>query len=114
MRTEILFNDIDASADATSAVLDVPCAQDMRFIIQVFKTGVDANPIIEVWEGLSKTGTWTPMQDNVTWEDEFIIDRDSFPIKDSYFMGDQLRLEYKANGVTTGTIKVVIGYKTKP
>lgn len=110
MRTLTLFDNINASSPATSQDLDFQ-EQDARFLIQILGTGLDGSPRIVVEESIDKS-IWSPMEDTATWNDYFDAGQ-QIAIKDNYFMGKYFRMRLVPNGNTTGTIKAIIGYKTK-
>jgi hypothetical protein len=112
MRTKLLFNNVDASSSQTSEVIIPDCGQDMRWLLQITTSGTDGTPHIYVEESIDGT-IWTPMDDTATWAHYFAIDESPYPIKDSYFMGYQLRIRLEPNDNTTGTLSALIGYKTK-
>lgn len=111
MRTLLLFDNVDASVDAISVVIDF-LEQDARFIIQATKTGTNGSPRIIVEESIDQT-VWTAMEDTETWNPYTEI-TETTAIKDNYFMGKYFRVRLEANGTTTGTVWAKIGYKTKP
>lgn len=111
MRTQLLFDNVSASINSTSAVLDFG-EQDARFIVQATKSGANGSPKIIIEESIDQT-VWTAMEDTETWNPytELI---DTLSIKDNYFMGKYFRVRIEPNGTTTGTVWAKIGYKTKP
>ena len=106
MRTQILFDNVDASIEHTVNI-PIPCEQDMRFLIQLTKDSTDGNPRLYIEESI----------DNITWTvlcNYFEIITTPIGIKDNYFMGKYFRVRLVPNGTTTGTVYGIIGYKTKP
>ena len=114
MRTFTFFNAIDASSSQTSAVFTVPCGQDMRFLLEIVKAGTDGDPKLYVEQRIDSSGVWLPLDDEDTLEDGFfLLDFSPMSIKDSYFMGEEMRLRLEPNDNTTGTVSIRMGYKTK-
>ena len=111
MRTLIFFDEVSASASHISNVFEIPCGQDIRFLIQATKTNTNGNPRLIIEESIDNT-IWTALEDTETWQPytELI---DVTGIKDSYFMGAFMRVRLEPNGTTTGTITAKMGYKSK-
>ena len=114
MRTQVIFDNVDASVGATVDIVmfDAKNPQDLRFLIQVTKTGTDGSPRIIVEESIEGT-VWTALENTETW-DNYTDITDILGIKDNYFMGKFMRVRLEPNGTTTGTVWAIIGYKTKP
>lgn len=112
MRTHTFFNSVDASINQTSDVFRPDCGQDFRFLLQVTKSGTDGNPKLFIEESIDGT-VWTCLTDTDELDDSFLLDQSPIGIKDSYFMGDFMRLRIEPNGNTTGTVTAKMGYKTK-
>lgn len=111
MRTLLLFDNVDATINQTSTVIDFG-EQDARFLIQVTKTNCNKNPRIIVEESIDQS-VWTAMEDTETWRPYTDI-TETLSIKDNYFMGKYFRIRLEPNTNTTGTVWAKIGYKTKP
>ncbi len=111
MPKHTFFSAVDASASNTSAEFAPGCDQDFRWLLHVSKSGTDADPNLFVEEEVD--GTWTCIQNPVTFGNSFPLDEDLVGVKDSYFMGKNMRLRTEANGTTTGTITATIHYKSK-
>ena len=111
MRTQILFDNVDASQDYTMDIT-YPFEQDLRFLIQIEPTGTDANPKLYIEESVNQT-MWTAMRNPDNGANYFSVS-ELIGIKDNYFMGKYWRVRLEANGTTTGTIYGVVAYKTKP
>jgi hypothetical protein len=119
MRTQIIFNNVSAASPLTVGVsLTSPLevndlnTQDVRFLLQCSKSGTDGNPRIILEESIDGN-LWTALEDTETWNNysELV---DVLGIKDNYFMARYLRIRLEPNGVTTGTVYGIIGFKTKP
>lgn len=114
MRTHTFFDDVDATVSQTSAAFEVPCGQDMRFLLEITKAGTDGDPKLFIEQRIDEAGVWLTIDDEDTLEDGFfLLDASPLSVKDSYFMGAWMRLRLDPNGNTTGTVKVRMGYKTK-
>lgn len=111
MRTKTLFNNINAFEAATSDILNFD-EQDARFLIQILGTNLVGTPRIIVEESIDQT-MWSIMEDTTTWFQYFDVGM-LLTIKDNYFMGKYFRIRLDPNSCTAGTIKALIGYKTKP
>jgi hypothetical protein len=112
MRTKLFFDEVDASVNQTSAVFQIDCGQDMRFLMHVIGTDL-TSPVRFIIEESFDNLTWSALEDTSTWEDYFTADTQLIAIKDSYFMGEYMRVKIVANGNTTGSITAKMGYKTK-
>lgn len=113
MRTELFFDDVDASSDITSSVFEPPCQQDMRFLIQVTGSGITGGvPKLYIEESVDGT-VWTSMINPSNCNTYFDVTDLPVGIKDSYFMGHSMRLRLEANGATGGTIWAKMLYKSK-
>ena len=112
MRVVDLLNNIDASLQIISVPYEPDCGQDMRYLIQITKTGTGGDPQLYLEESLDNV-VWTciPNYEDVT--EFFLLDNDETALRDSYFMGKFIRLRIEPNGTTTGTISAKIGVKTK-
>jgi len=106
------FDNVDATVAQVSPVFIVGCFQDMRYLIQTEKTGTDGDPRIFLEESVRGV-IWTPMENYKTCLDYYDIVNAIDSIKDSYFMGFQMRLRLEPNTNTTGTFSAHMGYKTK-
>jgi hypothetical protein len=119
MRTQVLFNNVDASQSHSVDVgltspLETNAAntQDVRFLIQASKTGTDGNPRLIIEESIDGN-IWTALEDTETWNPYTEI-TDVIGVKDNYFMAKYMRVRLEPNATTTGTVYAIIGYKTKP
>lgn len=112
MRVVPLLNNIDASLIINSVAYEPDCGQDMRYLIQITKTGADGDPQLYLEESLDEV-VWTCIPNYEDDTEFFLLDEDEIGIRDSYFMGKYLRLRILPNGTTTGTISATIGVKTK-
>ena len=112
MRVVILLNNIDASLQITSVNYEPDCGQDMRYLIQITKTGADGNPQLYLEESLDDA-TWTTIPNYEDATEFFLLDNEETALRDSYFMGKYIRLRIEPNGTTTGAITAKIGVKTK-
>ena len=114
MRTEILFNSIDASVSQASTPYYIDCGQDMRWMLTVKSTGLDGIPSLFV-EETPNGSDWIPLNNNDEQGilDYFPLDDDLISIRDSYFMGKGFRVRIETNGNTTGTIDATLTVKTK-
>jgi hypothetical protein len=112
MRVVDLLNNIDASLQITSVNYQPDCGQDMRYLIQITKAGVDGNPQLYLEESLDNV-VWTCIPNYEDSTQFFLLDEDEIGLRDSYFMGKFIRLRIEPNGTTTGTISAKIGVKTK-
>jgi len=106
------FDNVDATANQVSPIFDVPCFQDMRFLIQTEKAGTNGNPRIIVEESI-RGALWTPMENPKDCEEFFDIVKNLDSIKDNYFMGFKMRLRLEPNGNSTGTLSAHMGYKSR-
>ena len=112
MRKVLFFDNIDVSTDPTSSVFEIPCGQDMRFLIQfVLSTSDTIKVYIE--ESIDSV-VWTSMGNPSNCLFSFDLDPLSSPIgiKDNYFMGLFMRLRIESNGAT-GLLSANMGYKSK-
>ncbi len=113
MRTILLFDNISASAPATSEVISFE--QRGEWMLQISKTGTDGNPKLIVEYSIDNDALiWTPIKDPNTDFYYFLIDDSPIGIIDDRLPGKFFRVRLEANGNTTGTIKVDLGYKTYP
>jgi hypothetical protein len=119
MRTQIIFNNVDAATPLTvDVVLTSPLekanenTQDVRFLLQCSKNATDGNPRIIIEESIDGA-LWTALEDTETWNN-FSELVDVLGIKDNYFMAKFMRIRLEPNGTTMGTVYGIIGYKTKP
>ena len=118
MRTFVVFDNVDASA---SYLVSVPLVvsmfestntQDLRFLLQLSKTGTDGSPRVTIEESIDGN-IWTALEDTETWNNYSEL-TETIGIKDNYFMAKYMRVRLVPNGTTTGTVYGIIGYKTKP
>ncbi len=112
MRTHVFFSDVNAATPQTSGVFEVDCGQDLRFLIQLTKSGTDGDPRLFIEESVDGV-VWTSMLNPVTCDSFFELNSSPIGIKDSYFMGFFMRLRLESNNNTTGTVSAKMGYKTK-
>ena len=113
MRTEILFNSIDASVSQTSTPYFIDCGQDMRWMLTVKSTGLNGIPRLFV-EETPNGSDWIPLNNNKQGKfNYFPLDDDLISIRDSYFMGKAFRVRIETNGNTSGTIDATLVVKTK-
>jgi hypothetical protein len=119
MRTQIVFDNVDASSATTVSIpFTSPLeklnenTQDVRFLLQCSKSGTDGNPRIIIEESIDNN-IWTALEDTETWNPYTELE-DVLGIKDNYFMAKYMRIRLEPNGTTTGTVYGIIGYKTKP
>ena len=116
MRTFVVFDNVLASVSTTVEIPlnspDEKNPQDMRFLLQCSKSGTNGNPRIIIEESIDKT-IWTALEDTETWNPYTDL-VDTIGIKDSYFMGKYMRITLEPNATTTGTVRAIFGYKTKP
>ena len=112
MRIQTLLDDVPAQFAHISIPYEVDCGQDMRFLIQVKKTGTDGDVQLYLEESLDFV-VWTPIPNYQDTTQFFLIDEDEVGLRDSYFMGKYLRVRLEPNGTTTGTVDVKLGTKTK-
>lgn len=113
MNTNKLYENQDATVNSTSIIFEPDCGQDMRWALQVVKSGTDGNPFLFI-EYSNDGIVWNNLPDLLNTEGEyFIIDDSPFSVEDSYFMGKFFRLRIEPNNNTTGTINALLGIKTK-
>jgi len=112
MRTEILFNNVDASIAQTSTIYVVDCGQDMRWLLKIKSTGFDGVPKIYIEESTDNVD-WVGIVNYANSLDHWLLDDNLIHIRDSYFMGKSLRLRLDPNGNTTGTVYSELVIKTK-
>ena len=112
MRTEILFNNADASVNQSSIAYVIDCGQDMRWLLTMKSTGLDGIPKIFIEETPNGVD-WIPLNNHSDGLDHWLLDDNLITVRDSYFMGKAFRLRLEANGNTTGTIYADLVVKTK-
>ena len=112
MRTEVLFNNVNASLNQASTTYVVDCGQDMRWLLTMKSTGLDGTPKVFIEE--SPNGVdWIPLNNHSDNLNYWLLDDNLITVRDSYFMGKAFRLRLEANGNTTGTIYADLIVKTK-
>jgi hypothetical protein len=112
MKLQVIWSGVSAGATQTSASIQIDCGQDMRYLIQLTKTGADGDPSLYIEESLDDV-VWTTIPNYEATTEFFPIDEDIIAVRDSYFMGKYIRLRSEPNGTTTGTLSAKIGIKTK-
>jgi hypothetical protein len=114
MRTHTFFEDVDATVNQTSAPYVIDCGQDMRWLVQIVKTGTDGDLKVFIEEDVDND-IWTPLMDYdcSIVRDHFLIDDSPFAIRDSYFMSRNMRIRIEPNDNTTGTVTIKMNVKTK-
>jgi hypothetical protein len=112
MRLVVIWSGVDASSTQVSTAIEIGCGQDMRYLIQLVKTGLDGDPKLFLEESLDNI-VWTCVPNYLEVDESFAFDEDQIAIRDSYFMGKYIRLTMEPNGTTTGTVDAKIGLKTK-
>ena len=111
MRTEILLNNVDASAQQIGSY-QIDCGQDMRWVLLVKSTGLDGVPQLYLEESTNNID-WIALDNFSDSLQYFPIDDPLITIRDSYFMGKSFRVRIEPNGNTTGTIYAELVVKTK-
>ena len=112
MRIETLLDSVSAGITQFSIPYEVDCGQDMRYLIQISKSGTDGDSQLYLEESLDGS-VYTPIPNYEASTEFFLLDEDEVGIRDSYFMGKFIRLRIEPNGTTTGTITAKMGVKTK-
>lgn len=119
MRTQLLFDDVDASVTQTSGFVDDifndgQLNQRGEFMIQVTRAGLDGTPRLFLeWSIDNNASVWSTIQNPETDEDYFELD-DDIGIIDDRIMAKWFRLRLEPNDNTTGTVRADIGYNTYP
>jgi len=112
MRTHTFFDNVDATINQTSTPYVIECGQDMRWLLEIVKTGTDGNP--KLYIDVDVDGNYMSLEDiDGSKKDYFLIDQTPYGIQDSYFMGKSMRLRLEPNGNTTGTMTINASIKTK-
>ena len=95
--------DHDASVDEISEVFEA--CNNYTWLLVPESTGLDASPTYSFESSNSATGPWGPY-DPLT-EDANILQ----PFDDNHMAPTHFRINYSANGNTTGTVKFTITLK---
>ena len=113
MRKVLFFDNVDVSTDPTSSVFEIPCGQDMRFLIQFVLSGVSDTIKVYIEESIDGV-VWTSMANPSNCSFAFDLEPSNSPIgiKDNYFMGLFMRLRIESNGAT-GLLTAKMGYKSR-
>ena len=112
MRTENLFNEVDATISQTSTGYVIDCGQDMRWLLMIKSTGLVGVPKLYVEESINNVD-WVALDNPKTLLNYFDLDDPLIHIRDSYFMGKSFRVRTDANGASSGTITAELVVKTK-
>lgn len=111
MRTKTLFNEVDASVNQTSEVLDFQ--QRAEWIIQLTKTGTNGTPHLIIEFSIDNI-VFTPLQNTENLLYVFDINDTPFAVRDDTLQGQFFRIRLEPANNTTGTITAKIGIKTYP
>jgi hypothetical protein len=112
MKPVVFFENIDASTPQTSTPFVIDCGQDMRWLLEITKSGTDGNPKLFIEADVD--GIYMNIEDLDGGKKDFFLINDSpYGIQDSYFMGTSMRIRIEPNDNTTGTMSVRMKVKTK-
>ena len=111
-----MLDSVDASQSHTSQAVQIDKRAIWKLIID--KAGTDGNPNLFIEEAYNGGGCLTPPTDYYLLPNK-CNDLDYFPLDDSpvtiekdKLSGNYLRVRIEPNGTTTGTVKVLLAYKT--
>lgn len=113
MRTEVLLNAVDASANQTSNTINFE--QRAEWLLQLSKSGTDGTPNLIIEFTIDNAaGVWTPLQNPETLLYVFPLDDSPLAVRDDRLQGKFFRIRIEPNDNTTGTVTADLGYKTYP
>lgn len=114
MRTQVIFDNVDASQNLTSSALNFE--QRSGFLAQFEASGLDGEPRIILEYSIDNAGVrYDPMINPKTEEAFFTFNAEGkLAIMDDRIPAKFIRWRIEANGNTSGTILGDIGYKTYP
>lgn len=112
MRTELLFDNVDASVNQPSNVYYIESGKDMRWLLMMKSTGLNGTPKIYI-EETPNGSDWIPLMNYADNLDHWLLDDSLITVRDSYFMGKAFRLRLEANGNSAGTIYADLIVKSK-
>ena len=116
MRTEVLFDNVDASQTNIKEIETeaAQIEQRVEWLLQVTRDGTDADGQLYIEYSIDNDkNLWSPIDNIETLEHFFLLDQD-ISVQDDRMPANHYRLRYEPNGTTTGTIFADIGIKTYP
>lgn len=116
MRTQLLFDDIDATLTATSSVIDFNKEQRGEWLLSCRASGINKKPRIIIEYSIDNAGVrFDQIIDPDTGDAFFEFDSNGeLAVRDTAFQGSRFRIRLDPNGETAGTILADFGFKTFP
>lgn len=116
MRTKLLFDNVDAGVQQISNATSLD--QRTWWKLRIDDSGLDGTPqlfIEEAYTGgecLPTPSDWTIICNPLNANDYFPIDDDEITIEKKDIKGNWIRVRMEADDNTTGTVTILLAYKT--